>query len=392
MDETPLADLTVLDLSQGLAGPTAAALLGDFGAEVVSVEPPGGASQRSLVDGTMFPNVARNKRSIVLDLRAERGTAVFHRLLADADVLIHNNRPPVAERLGTDYETVSALEPELVYCSITGYGESGPYSDRPGIDPLAQAMSGLMWMTGEPDRKPSRVGAPTIDVGTGVYAAFAMFPAVRHAERTGEGQKVEASLLDTAAAFVGTWYTYYSKLGDVPGRQGHTWDAYAPAGVVETATGLLYLATPFDHLWERLCRAVDREDWLEDPRFATDDDRLANREALFAELDDEFRTLDRETAIRRLLAAGVPAAEVRTVPEAAADEQLCERGTVRRIEDADGNDRFATVSPLTLSETDPTVRRPLPGLGEHTRAILRHLGYDESAIEALHETGVVDST
>lgn len=389
MSEDPLGDLTVLDLSQGLAGPTAGALLADFGADVISIEPPGGASHRSLVAGSFFPNVARNKRSMALDLKSDRGQSILHTLVEDADVLIHNNPPGVAERLGTDYETLSKRNPELVYCSITGYGEEGKYSDRPGIDPLAQAMSGLMSMTGEADRKPSRVGAPTIDVGTGMYAAFAIWPALRHVERTGEGQKIEASLLDTAAAFVGQWYTYYSRFGEVPDRNGHTWSAYAPAGVLETATGLIYVATPFQKLWERLCQAVDREDWIDDPRFETVDDRLANQDELYAELDDEFRDHNREAVVQRLLAASVPAAEVHRVPEAAEDDHLHQRGTVGRIEDADGDRRLATLSPIFLSETDTSVRRPLPAPGEHTRELLTRFGYDDEEVERLAEAGVV---
>lgn len=390
MSESPLGDITVIDLSQAIAGPSAAGLLADFGADVISVEPPGGGSERRFAKGSALPTISRNKRSIVVDLKTDEGTAVIERLVAEADVLFHNNRPGKMAALGCDYDSLSAVNPALVYCSITGYGEDGPYRDRPGFDPLAQAVSGMMSMTGEPDRKPSRVGASTIDIGTGIYAAFAVWPAIRHAERTGEGQRVEVSLIDTAAMFMGQWYSYYSMTGRVPHRQGHTWDAYAPSGVVETKTGQVYVATAFQHLWERLCDAVDRDDWKTDPRFLTDDDRLANRDALFDELDAEFSTYERAEVVDRLLDAGVPVAEVQDVAEAAHDDHLRERGAVREVENVDGSPVLAAGLPARLSETPGGIEDGPPRTGEHTRDVLAQHGYDEREIERLLDDGVVD--
>jgi len=391
MPTGPLGDLTVLDLSQAIAGPSAGALLADFGAEVVSIEPPGGGSERRFAKGSTLPNFSRNKRSLVLDLKSEEGRDVLHRLVEDADVLIHSNRPGKMERLDCDYETLSSINPALVYCSITGYGESGPYKDRPGFDPLAQAVSGLMSMTGEPDRKPSRVGASTIDIGTGLYAAFAIWPALRHAERTGEGQKVEASLIDTAATFMAQWYTYYDMVGRVPQRQGHTWEAYAPSGVVETATGPVYVATAFQHLWERLCDSIGREDWKDDPRFRTNDDRLENRDALYAEMDAEFSNYERDEVVEQLLDAGVPVAEVQNVPEAAEDEHLRERGTIREIENVDGDEVLGVDVPVRLSQTPGSIDRKPPRAGEHSDEILSEYGFDESEVARLLDAGVVEN-
>ncbi|MDJ1433802.1 CoA transferase [Halostagnicola sp. A-GB9-2] len=383
MREKPLADITVLDLSQAVAAPCAGVLLADFGANVISIEPPGGGSEREYGGGSTMPNFGRNKRSIVVDLKTDDGTDVLHRLVEDADVLIHNNRPGKMTDLGCDYETLSAVNPQLVYCSVTGYGEDGPYRDRPGFDPLAQAMSGLMWTTGEPDRKPSRIGASTIDIGTGIYAAFAIWPALRHARATGEGQKIEASLFDTAAAFMGHWYTLYDKTGEQPQRQGHSWELYAPSGVFETGTDPIYLSTPFQHLWERVAEAVDRPEWIDDPRFETGDDRAENRAELAAELESEFADYERDELLDLLIEAGVPASELKTVAEAARDEHLHERGTLQEIEDVDGSEVTATATPVSLSETPGRIERGPPSLGEHSRDVLAEFGFDDDAIERL---------
>jgi len=392
MAARPLDDVTVLDFSQGVAGPAAGAFLADLGADVLAIEPPGGKTARKYSGPNVIPNIARNKRSIVIDLKADESTELVQNLVEDADVLFHNNRPGVSERLGIDYETVSEINPALVYCSITGYGETGPYRDRPTIDPLAQAMSGLMSMTGEPDRKPSRIGASVADIGTALAAAFASLGALRHAERTGEGQKVEASLLDTAASVMGSWYTEFDKNGEVPTRQGHTWNAYAPSGVFETATDPIYLATPLEFLWDRVCDAVDREDWQDDPRFETSDDRLENRDALHAEMDEEFSNYERDELLERLHEGGVPASEVQTVGQAAHDPHLHERGTIQEVEDVDGEQVLATATPALFSSTPATIESGPPQTGEHTRELLAERGYDETAIEALIDTGVVDAS
>jgi len=389
MSEMPLEGFSVLDLSQGLAGPTAGALLADFGADVVSIEPPGGGSQRKIGEGSVLPNVSRNKRAIVVDLKTEGGTDVVHRLVEEADALIHNNRPGTMERLDCDYETLSSINPALVYCSITGYGESGPYRDRPGIDPLAQAMSGLMWTTGEADRKPSRIGGPTIDVGAGIHAAFAVVTALFHAFRTGEGQKVEASLFDTAASIMGNWYTQYDMTGDVPTRQGHAWGTYAPSGAFETGTKPVYVATPFQAIWENLCAAVDRTDWNEDSRFATNEARLEHREALTEAIEAEFTNYEREALLDRLLEASVPASELQTVEEAAYDTHLHERGTVQRVENVDGEEVVATAAPVRFSETATEIETVSPAVGEDTREVLADYGFSAEEIERLFDAAAV---
>lgn len=389
MTDRALADVTVLDFSQGVAAPAAGAFFADLGAEVIAIEPPGGKTARNYSSGEALPNIARNKRSLVLDLKAEGSETVLHRLVREADVLFHNNRPDVSEKLGMGYEALSEINPELVYCSVTGYGESGPYRDRPTIDPLAQAMSGLMWMTGEADRKPSRIGASVTDMSTAMTAAFASLAALHHARATGEGQKVETSLFDTAASIMGSWYSLYSMEGSVPGRMGHSWSTYAPSGVFETATDPIYLATPFQYLWERLCEAVDREDWATDSRFETIEDRLEHREALHEELEAEFGDYDRADLLERLHDGGVPASELNDVAAAATDEHLRERGTVTEVEDVDGEEVLAAATPATLSATPRRIDEGPPRAGEHTREVLSHFEFDDDEIDELLEAGVV---
>ncbi len=384
-----LEDVAVLDFSQSIAGPYAATMLADFGADVVSVEPPGGAGQRRMVKEAVRPNVMRNRRSLVLDLKSEDADEVVADLVEAADVVVHNYRPEVAERLGVDYDTLSGHNEGVVVCSVTGFGESGPYSDRPATDPIAQAMSGLMWNTGEPDRKPSRVGASPIDVATGMYTAFAAMAALRHRDSTGEGQRVETSLFDTAAAFMGYWYTHYSRTGEQPGRQGDSWGGYAPVGIFETADDPVYLSVMYQHLWERFCDVLDREEWLDDPRFATDDDRTAHREELTTAIEAALAEHTREELVDALVEAGIPAAELRTIAEAAADDHLHERGTVDAVEDTDGREVLVAAAPAILSETDPAIERPPPRAGEHTREVLREHGLDEGTVRSLLDRGVV---
>jgi crotonobetainyl-CoA:carnitine CoA-transferase CaiB-like acyl-CoA transferase len=389
MDETLFTELRVLDLSQAGPGPLTGVLFADFGADVVSVEPPGGASTRTLTGGALRPNYMRNKRSLVLDLKAEDSAQVVRSLVESADVLVHNNRPGTMERLGCDYETVRAFNEELVYCSLTGYGESGPYSDRPCFDPHAQAMSGLMHNTGESDRKPSRVGASLVSFATAQAAAFAIMGALWNRERTGRGQKVEASLFDTAGSAMGYWYTYHDLTGVEPVRRGHSWDGYCPAGIFDTADDPVYLAIPSERLWERFCTAIDREEWIDHPEYGTDQARLDNREALFAAIEAEFAPHERSKLVERLLAEGVPVSEVQTVPEAAADEHLRERGTVREVPDIDGSTVTGAMPPVRPARTPPAIESRPPAVGEHTAEVLADVGFDTDEIVRLDEEGVV---
>lgn len=384
--------VTVLDFSQGAAAPFAGVLLADYGAEVIQVEPPGGASQRRLSRGTFGPNIMRNKRSIVVNLKEPDAMEIIRPLVEEADILIENNRPGVMDRLGYGYDDLTEYKEDLIYCSVTGYGQTGPYKDRPAFDPIAQAMSGLMHMTGERDRKPSRIGAGTIDLGTGMAAAYACMVALHHRDRTGEGQQIDASLIDTAAgAFMGKWFTYYSQEGHVPQRMGHTWESYSPVGVFDTATQPLYISIPFQNLFERFARRLDREEWIDDERFTNDDKRVENREALFEKIEARFTDFDGDELLEELLDAGVPASKVQTVEEAAYDEHLHERGTITTTTNAEGEEVLVGANPVRMSKTPPKVDSGMPKTGEHTEEVLEELGFPRDRIEELERSDAIES-
>jgi crotonobetainyl-CoA:carnitine CoA-transferase CaiB-like acyl-CoA transferase len=380
MSNLPLDDIDVLDFSQAAAGPYGGTLLASNGADVVMVEPPGGGSQRHYVGGAFFPNVGRNKRSIVLDLKGEHAEQIIADLARETDVLIHNYRPSTAERLGLDYDTLQSYNEGLIYCSLTGYGEEGAYAERPAYDPHAQAMSGLMSNTGEADRKPSRVGASVIDWGSGMFLAYAVMVALWNRERTGEGDKIEVSLLDTGASYMGYWYTYFSKYGETPPRMGHAYAPYAPYGVVETGGGPVYIAAPLQRQWESLCSEFDMEKWITEPRFETPESRRENRDAVFEALEGLFAPFSREEVVDRLIEAQVPAAEVKSIPEAATDEHLRERGTVFTMEDGDGDEVIATGNPITFASDATRPDNFLAGLGEHTEEVLERTDIPEEML------------
>lgn len=388
MDQRPLDGIQVLDFSQAIAGPFAATLLANLGADVITIEPPGGASQRRISGGNIRPNVMRNKRSVEVDLKADGAETVMKPLVAQSDVLIHSFAPGTMERLGYGYDVVQKYNEDIVYCSITGFGEDGPYSGRMGFDSLAQAMSGLLWNTGDPDRKPSRVGGNTIDTGTGIMAAFAVMVGLWDRKRSGEGQKIETSLLDTAAMTVSNYYTRYSRIGEMPQRMGHSLDSVQPIGMFETEDKPIYISCVYPRHWEQLCSVLDREEWIDDSRFATNEARIDNWGYLHEELEAAFAAYSRRELLERLLDAGVPAVEVQTIGEAAEDEHLHNRGTLMPFEDVDGTKVIVAGHPLQFTNSTPA-DGPIPGVGEHTHEILMELGFDKGDVDDLIQDGVV---
>jgi len=389
MSGYPLDGIRVLDFTQALAGPLATTLLADLGADVVKIEPPDGASQRNLGVGELRPNVLRNKRSIVVDLKNDDADDVVRPLLEWSDVLVQNYSPGTMAQLGYDYESVREHNEEIVYASLSGFGESGPYGDRLGFDSLTAAMSGLFWNTGEPDRKPSKIGGNTIDAGTGMLTAFAIMVGIWEKERYGTGQKIETSLFETAALTVMDQYTRYSRTGETPTRQGHTLETPQPLGMFQTAEDPLWLTCPYQAHWERLCAALDREEWATDERFATMEDRVDNREALHALLDETFTDYERATLIDLLHEAGVPSGEVQTLAEAAEDEHLHERGTLQSVEDVDETPVTAASTPIQFSETAVRDVETPPAAGSDTADVLRECGFEEADVDLYVDDGVV---
>ena len=383
----PFGDVDVLDLTQSIAGPLSTQLLGALGASVVKVEPLEGDDFRSLLGGAVFASYNLGKRSLALDLKTEDGREAAQELAARADVVVESFRPGTLEQFGLDYDSVSEDNPEVVYCSVSGFGPEGPYSDRPAYDPILQSMSGLLSTTGYPDRPPVRVGASVIDCGTGMTAAFAVASALAERDRTGEGQRVEVSLFDVAVSWMGYWLAHYTATGETPSRaERGGFAGLAPNGVFEAGDGRqLYVSAANDRQFRRLCDAIDREDLLD--AYGTADERWERREALSGALSAAFEGYDREPLVAAFVEAGVPAGPVRTVDELLEDAHVRARELLTDTETPSaGEIRTAGVPFATGDGRPPLPGRP-PALGEHTRAVLSELGYTEEQIEAMLAAG-----
>ena len=381
--EGALAGMTVLDLSQVMAGPYCTMVLADLGADVVKIENPtsGDQSRRSWGrsgtgdDSMAFMSLNRNKRSVALDLKSTQGREAFHRLVETADVVVENWRPGVAARLGVDYATLSALNPRLVHASITGFGTTGPYSDRPGYDLIAQAMSGVMSITGEPGGAPVKSGLPVADLGSGLFCAVGIIAAWASAQRTGRGQQVETSLFESALALAVWESTELWDTGTVPQKLGSANRMSAPYQALATADGHVTVGANNQRLWERLCTAMGLEHLTADPRFAENVDRMANRAELVAVLEEVTREHSTEHWVEVLLAAGVPAGPIQDYRQVLEeDPHVKARGMVTEVvHPVEGTVKVLS-SPLRLSGTPTSVRRPPPLLGEHNDEVLGPVG------------------
>ncbi len=391
----PLAGVRVLDVSQVMAGPFACMLLADMGADVIKVEPPGvGDQSRGAMgfklkgnDSMGFLNMNRNKRSIALNLKTEAGRKVLFKLAEQADILIENYRPGVMKRLGIDYERLSAVNPALVYASISGFGQTGPWADRPGFDLMAQAMSGVMSVTGYPGGPPVKAGVPVADIGCGLFAIYGVLSAYIGAKNTGKGQYIDASLFDTALAFSIWDISQYWGTGEPPVPLGTANRMSAPYQAVKAKDGYFVMGATSQKLWKQLCNLLDRPALIDDPRFATVSLRLANRPELIAELEQSFATRNCASWIDEMLAVGIPAGPILTYPEAFESEHG--RNRQMRIEiDHPVEGKVPNIGfPVKFSGTPAQVRLPPPLLGEHTAAVLAELGFDASQQAELESEG-----
>jgi crotonobetainyl-CoA:carnitine CoA-transferase CaiB-like acyl-CoA transferase len=380
----------VLDLSQVMAGPFCAQLLGDMGADVIKVEPPGGDQARRAMGFTMkgddtaaFLAVNRNKRSVVLDLKNSAQRAAFNRLAAGADVLIENFRPGVTERLGIGYDALRAANPGLIYASISGFGQTGPAALHPGYDLIAQGMAGVMSVTGEPGDDPVKCGVPIGDLSAGLFCAFAILTAYIARGRTGRGQRIDTSLFEGALA-LSIWETAELwATGRVPEPLGSAHRLTAPYQALRTRDGHVTVAGNNQRLWRALCTAIGVGELADDPRFATNDDRMANRPALVAELEARLRTRDTDDWVRILREAGVPVGPINDYREVFEDPHTHAREMVVEMEHpVEGTVRGLGI-PVKLSDTPGRIRRAAPLLGEHTAEVLRELGYEDAEIADL---------
>lgn len=388
----PFEEVDVLDLTQSVAGPVCTQMLAVLGANVVKVEPPSGDAFRDLLGGAMFAAFNHGpKRSLGVDLKSEAGAETVRDLAERADVVVESFRPGVLERFDLDYESISATNEEVVYCSLTGFGQDGPYEDYPAYDPVVQAMSGLMSIIGYPDRPPARIGASVIDCATGANAAFMVAAALREADRSGSGEHIDIALFDVAVSWMSYWIADYSATGEVPTRAGSGFNGIAPNDIYYAAEDEpLYICAVDDRLYVRLCRAIDREDLLADERFDDNDARWEHREVLRTSLEETFGEYDRDELVDLLAEAGVPAGPLNDVSELVEDDHLTERDLLTRARNLTADDEVA-VSRLPLRTTDwvPDPDDRPPEAGEHTRAVLRELGYDDEEIVALREDGAV---
>lgn len=390
----PLADVEVLDLTQSIAGPVCTQMLATMGADVVKVEPPGGDAFRGVVDGAMFASYNLDgKRSLCVDLKTDEGRDIVGTLAERADVVVESFRPGVLEKFDLDYASVSATNEDIVYCSITGFGQEGPYSQYPAYDPVVQAMSGLMSVIGYPDRPPVRIGASVTDCGTGANAAFMVMSALMERFRHGDGgEHIDISLFDTALSWMAYWIADYTGTGDVPERAGSGFAGLAPNSVYPAGDGeLVYLCTVNDQQYERVCEAIDRPDLLADERYETNAKRWDNRDALREDLEAAFAAYDRDELVEALTDAGVPAGPLQTVDEVAEEDPQVR---ARRMLVESHNvvaDRDVETARLPLRTADwlPDFAGDPPACGEHTREVLAELGYDDERIASLLDAGVV---
>ena len=395
-DPLPLSGMVVLDLSQILAGPVCGMMLADMGADVIKVEKPDGGDDNRRAgppfiggQGAGFMAANRNKRSLALNLRDESGRQVFERLLERADVLVENFRPGVMERLGIGYERLSKLKPSLIYCSISGHGGTGPYKDRGGFDLIAQGMSGLMSITGVPDGPPVKVGVPITDISAGIMAANGVLCAYIHAQKTGQGQLVDTSLLEAGIAYTIWESSGYFADGEIPGPLGSAHRVSAPYQALRTSDGYINIGAPTQRTWEQLCRAIGREELIEDQRFREPGDRKAREEELAALLEEIFSQQSTAYWLETLEKAGMVAGPINNIAQVYDDPQVIAREMKVDLEDPDLGTLHNIGIPVKLSATPGSIRRRAPMLGEHSWEILTESGFAEQEIEDLFDSGVV---
>ncbi len=388
-----LARFTVLDLSRVRAGPTAVRQLADWGANVVKIEAPEeietGEPLGGPRDGPDFQNLHRNKRSIALNLKTEAGMGVLRRMVAQADVLVENFRPDVKERLGIDYEAMRKINPRLIYASISGFGQSGPYRDRPGFDQIAQGMGGFMSITGLPGQGPVRAGIPIADLSAGLFCALGILVALLEREQSGEGQWIQTSLLEAQIFMLDFQAARWLNQGEVPRQAGNNHPTSIPTGVFKTADGHINVATTGQKMWERLCRALEAPALAAQPEYATADLRSRNRERVNAEIDTHLagRTSAEWTA--RLNRAGVPCGPIYAIDEVFADPQVRHLDMVRSIAKQDGRPVHVVAQPVTLTRTPSRIAAPPPERGQHTGEVLLEFGLSAREIDALRRTKVI---
>jgi len=386
-----LKRFTVIDLTLVRAGPTCVRQLADWGANVIKVELPetGGETMGGPRDGSDFLNLHRNKRSITLDLKKPEGTEILKKLAARADVLVENYRPDVKHRLGIDYEALKVLNPRLVYGSISGFGQDGPYRERPGFDQVAQGMGGLMSITGLPGQGPVRVGIPIADLTAGIFCAMGILVALLEREVSGVGQWVQSSLLQAQIFMLDFQAARWLVDHEVPGQAGNNHPTSIPTGVFQTSDGHINIAAAGGHIWQRFCEAVEAPQFLKNSDYATSASRSKHRDRLNAEIAEIIRTRSSAEWIERFNKIGVPSGPIYAMNEVFADPQVKHLGMVERLETSLRGPIHLSGQPMKLSRTPSHLVVEPPAAGQHTDEILGELGYGAQEIRKLRELAVV---
>ena len=389
-----LSGIRVLDITQVMAGPYCAMLLCDMGADVIKVEPPAGDSTRRMAgarggDSPGFNAVNRGKRGIVVDIKHERGRHVVARLASTADVLVENYRPGAMARAGLGYEQLRAVNPRLVYASISGYGQTGPHGGRGGFDLVAQGVSGIMSVTGEPDRPPVKAGVPLTDLGASLFAVAGILAALHDRQRTDAGQHVDTSLVEAGVALSVWEATEYLSSGRVPRPLGSAHRMSAPYQALECADGYITVGAANDRLFARLSTLLGHPEWVADPQFRDDTARVANRRALADRIEQVTRTRPRQHWLARLEAEGVPCGPINTYADVLTDEQITAREMVVETHHPTLGRLRTLGTPLKLSRTPLATGRPAPLLGQHTTEVLGEAGYSDAEVAELRAAGAV---
>ena len=390
MSKLPLSRFKVVDLTRVRAGPTCVRQLADWGADVIKVEAvEGDGGLGGARHGPDFQNLHRNKRSITLDLKQPEGLEVLHRLVQRADVLVENFRPDVKYRLRIDYETLKPRNPRLVYASISGFGQDGPYRDRPGFDQIAQGMGGLMSITGSPGQGPMRVGIPVADLTAGIFCAMGILIALLEREASGEGQWVQSSLLAAQIAMLDFQAARWLIANEVPGQAGNNHPTSIPTGVFRTRDGHINIAAAGNDIYRRLCKALEAPHLADDPDYANDKARSKNRDRLNAAIEEITKTRTSAEWIERINDAGVPCGPIYKMDEVFADPQVRHIGIAQPVDHPSLGRIELVGQAVALSRTPSRLTTATPERGEHTNAVLRELGYDGDAIAELRAKHVI---